>query len=111
MKERINNNQPTTELFTKACAECGEVFETESRFVKLCDNCRRRNEKESSERQRNAYKKQISKPKINTYNALPVEKFVKLVDRYNRRYGTRFSYGQIMLKLQNGQILQNEFYI
>ena len=42
---------------------------------------------------------------------VPINKFVELIERYNRRYGTHYSYGQIQLHLSTGKILETEFYI
>lgn len=101
------------ELFIKTCSECGLVFRTDKKLARLCPTCKRLNEKRSAERQSKLYKKNVpvKVKRRSSYNTVPLRRFVELVDRYNRRRGTRYTYGQIMLLLESGHIRENEFYI
>lgn len=44
-----------------------------------------------------------------SYYAVPLRRFVILLDRYNARRGTEFSYGQAVEALKNGRIDIDEF--
>ena len=50
--------------YTKVCVECGFEFETKSKRIKLCDDCRKRKSAEKSKKQTEQFKK----PKIKTKN-------------------------------------------
>lgn len=42
---------------------------------------------------------------------VPIGEFIMLLERYNRRNGTRYSYGQAVSLLESGMIPRYEFYL
>lgn len=89
-------------VYLKYCLQCGEPIVTAIRTTQdLCEHCR----KENSKMIRTALEiKAKPKKKKRTAETQSVYDFVAEVDRYNKKHGTRLSYGQYELKRFLGQI-------
>lgn len=95
------------ELYTKICCECGFEFETESKRVKLCNDCRKKKSAQKSREQN----KQFKKPKINvrTVNdGISLRQYTAIIERYNRQHGTSYTYGQFTALVGAGEIKLEE---
>lgn len=102
----------TKELHTKTCAQCGLIFRTDSARKRLCPTYLKANHKEQIKQMQDGVRKVVpARPKIRRYNVVSIRRFAELIEQYNRRYGTHYTYGQIMQKLDSGEIRGNEFYI
>ena len=92
------------EPYIKYCLECGAPIVTAIRTTQeVCSDCRRK----QSKLLRSALEiGQKSKPKKKKHTAetQSVYDFVAEVERYNKKHGTRLSYGQYELKRFLGQI-------
>lgn len=87
-------------VYVKYCLQCGEPIITAIRTTQdLCERCR----KENSKMIRTALENKTKKKK-HTAETQSVYDFVAEVDRYNKKHGTRLSYGQYELKRFLGQI-------
>ena len=107
--------------YIKNCKDCGREFRTENERRKLCDNCRLEHKRESgrkaSKQQSKIFKKsenrssETKRRKQLYRDGLSINSFMHLLERYNRRNGTRYSYGQAMMHLSTGIIRKEEFYL
>lgn len=84
-------------ISNKVCWQCGETFYKFKKDVRICPNCKEKNQKNRLEQQREIYKstnqKQSSKSKrkIKYKSLLQIEKERA---KYNKEHGTLLSYGQ-----------------
>ena len=90
----------------ESCDDCGKTFRTDSGDARLCRNCEKKR-LEAAELDRRK-KKQKRKPK-KSYDIISIKRFVYLLDRYNERHNTRYTYGQAMAALASGIIDSDEF--
>lgn len=60
--------------------------------------------------ERSGYRqKTVKKRRITAYNAIPLRKFVWLLDRYNALNGYELSYGQAVQAIADGRIDLRQF--
>ncbi|MBO5019059.1 MAG: hypothetical protein J6D52_00185 [Clostridia bacterium] len=95
------------DLFDKTCKDCGKVFKTDRKNAYICPTCKKLKKAEVNKRQCAEVRGVKIKPRAeNKYeretDALVA--FVRLVDRYNKEHGTRYSYGQFENALHNRKI-------
>ena len=81
--------------FIKKCTACGKEYRTKAKRMRYCDQC-----KEEKKRLRHKSANiEFKKPKTKL-SRLPIDidliTLVRLIDRYNQREGTYYSYGQFM---------------
>lgn len=91
------------ELFEKVCRQCGKVFRTDNERVKICLSCKLHNK-----RLDNQYRaRQHKKPKVKRNflaEAIPIREFTGIIERYNQRHKTRYSYGQFVALVNQEKI-------
>ncbi len=98
-------------VYIKKCKYCGARIETTAPQRRICDECQVQNFKKKQQEYREENFKAVHKRKrVSTYNVMPVRKFVILIDRYNCKHGTMYTYGQVMQHLADGTIDEKEFY-
>ena len=91
------------DLFTKKCAACGLTFRTDDNSISICSTCRKKNKTPDKP------KKKPKPRRISLSEGIPLASFTRALDRYNRRHGTRYSYGQAVLLVDNGIISVKDF--
>ena len=91
------------ELFTKKCAACGLIFRTDDNDTSICQSCRKKN------KTADAPKKKPRPRRISSSADISLLNFTRALDRYNRRHGTCYSYGQAVLLIDSGAISEKEF--
>ena len=82
-------------LYSKQCKCCGAEFKTDRLRVKICDLCKVENKKLSYKKSNENYKK----PKLKNFRpAADIElmPLLRIIDRYNEKNGTCYSYGKFM---------------
>ena len=96
----------------KYCRICGTRFEPAKPRQRICNGCQVKNFKKSQQVYREENFKAVHKQRrrVSTYNVMPVRKFVILLDRYNEKHKTKYTYGQAMQCLADGTIDEKEFY-
>ena len=77
----------------KYCQRCGVEFETRTGNKKLCDECKRK-----------------KKPKKEEPKPLSVLEMARIIEAHNRKYGTRYTYGEFekLIKQEKIFILDGE---
>lgn len=93
-------------LTVESCDDCGKTFRTDSGETRLCRSCEKKRLEAAELDGRK--KKQKRKPK-QSYDIISIKRFVSLLDRYNERHNTRYTYGQAMAALVSGIIDSDEF--
>ena len=91
------------ELYEKVCRQCGKVFKTDNEREKICLSCKLHNKRVDNQRRASQHKK----PKVKRNflaEAIPIREFTGIIERYNQRHGTRYSYGQFQQKVTDGTI-------
>lgn len=91
------------DLFTKKCAACGLTFRTDDNSISICSTCRKKNKTPDKP------KKKPKPRRISLSEGIPLVSFTRALDRYNRRRGTCYSYGQAVLLIDNGTISVKDF--
>lgn len=81
------------------CKDCGKGFETESKNKSFCDDCVKRRKRERWQRKNEENKK----PKFST-KKLSIREVVKMLDKYNKKHNTNYSYGYFVYLLENEKI-------
>lgn len=89
--------------YTKVCIECGFEFETKSKRVKLCEDCRKQKSAEHSKEQTEQSKKPKAKTK-NESKGIPLIEYTAIVERYNKEHGTSYTYGKFEELVRTGKI-------
>lgn len=83
--------------YRKVCLQCGGSFESVSKDKRICDSCKEKNARFAREREYKANKKPKPKPaKVRPTADIELIPLVRLIDRYNERNGTCYSYGKFM---------------
>ena len=91
------------ELFEKVCRQCGKVFRTDNERVRICLSCKKYN-KRLDVKQR---VEMLKKPKVkNNFLAktIPIREYSRIIERYNQRHNTRYTYGQFEALVNQGKI-------
>ena len=78
----------------KRCRNCGVTFETERSRI-LCDDCKRR---------KVTNKPKAKKKGFSLAEDIPISDYVKIIKRYNEKYGLSYTYGQFIQKVNDGDI-------
>lgn len=90
----------------ESCADCGKTFRTDSGDARLCRSCEK---KRLEAAELDGRKKKQKRKQSRSYDIIPIKRFVSLLDRYNERHNTRYTYGQAMAALTSGIIDSDEF--
>ena len=93
-------------LTVESCADCGKTFRTDSGDTRLCLSCEK---KRLAAAKNYGRKKKRKRKQSRSYDIISIKRFVSLLDRYNERHNTRYTYGQAMAALAGGIIDSDEF--
>ena len=118
------------EVFIKKCKSCGETFESDTKFKRLCPQCRDAGRKKMRQNQSEQHRKTLSirhchycGVEFEGTNQLycpmcrnmdrkeqqgqpneALHKMNALCELYNKNHGTNYSYGQFVLGMYLGKI-------
>lgn len=84
-------------MYFLICKDCGKEFEHPSQFKRLCPECDNLGRKKSSERQR-------AKRRAAKTRNLSINQIIALLEEYNRKHGTKYTYGQFVELAESGKI-------
>lgn len=91
------------ELFEKVCRQCGKVFRTDNERVRLCLSCKEHNKKLDTQRNIKERKKfKIENKKIT--KSFSLLEITRLLEKYNKEHGTKYTYGQFVKLISLKQI-------
>lgn len=97
------------DLYTKTCKDCKKTFRTESNHTRLCPTCKKAHDAETKRRKREYENEQSKKPIRQVFHrvlpeTIPIREFTAIIERYNRKHNTRYTYGQFQLMMFYGKI-------
>ena len=95
------------QVYTKICPECNKVFRTDKCNKRYCDDCRKRNRVSFERKIAEECKKQKMFHRV-LPNVIPVREFTAIIERYNHKHKTHYSYGQFVLMLYKGIITKRD---
>ena len=92
------------DIYKKNCKHCGKAFKTDRKKVVICTECKKANKRKLDNERNSAYKspKLEIKRKAKTYISLFA--MVKIIEAYNQKHGTHYTYGKFVSALEQGKI-------
>ncbi len=81
------------EKYLRTCTDCGNQFVSSSKMARVCPNCKRSHKQILTERFNANHKKPQTKRRVPSSDAVPLGEAVRLIDRYNAKKGTNYTYG------------------
>ena len=88
-------------LFEKTCADCGQIFKTNNKRVKLCALCKKKHKEETNRKTNNLHKR--VKPKsIKCKGSYSLTECITLLEKYNKKNNTQLSYGKFVELMNRG---------
>lgn len=92
----------TDKLITKKCTACGLTFRTDSNDINICGSCSNHNKKAKSKKKRKTRRASIS-------SEIPLSSFMNMLEEYNNRHKTSYTYGKMTSLIDNGTIPISDF--
>ena len=87
------------------CKVCGQVFLTKSNNALYCVDCRYKTNKERSQKWRDGTKTDYKKEKFKkNYHSKTLDETLADIREYNKKHGTRLSYGQYKVLQHFGKV-------
>lgn len=72
---------------TKFCKDCGKIMWDVSPYIKLCDDCRKRNRKALNKRDRQEWVRPKAEPKRGLCSYKSIEQCVREAEKRSMSYG------------------------
>lgn len=95
----------TKELFEKTCKDCGKIFRTDKKTAYICPTCKKLKKAENSRKNSKMFCGVKIKPnKNNKKQSQSIFDTIKKLESYNKKYGTKYTYGQFVLQTYLGNI-------
>ena len=88
------------DLYQKKCKDCNLIFRTDNDKVTVCPSCKHKAEREYQK----AYREQLKKIKKQTLEAIPLREYTAIIENYNKKHKTNYTYGQFTLLVNCGKI-------
>lgn len=96
------------ELYIKTCKHCKKTFRTDNKRVYICPSCKRDKKAEWSSLRNEAARKPEPRFHRTVPDTVPIRELVGIIERYNKKHGTCYSYGQFELMRFLGRITKEE---
>lgn len=88
--------------YVRACKLCGEVFKTDKRKVYICERCKNR-KKPKSVKPKPTIKKITRRKKVRDLD-ISIDEMLRRLEKYNKKHGTVYTYGQFVGLIYTGKI-------
>lgn len=99
------------DLYQKKCKDCNLIFRTDNDKVTVCPSCKQKAQREYQKAYRDSHKKEIKeyreqfkKNKKQTFEAIPLREYTAIIENYNTKHKTKYTYGQFTLLVNCGKI-------
>lgn len=84
-------------MYSLICKTCGKKFEHQSQFKRLCSECEGFSRRAADKRSR-------EKRKLKKTRDISIDQMVSIIEEYNRKHGTKYTYGQFVELAESGKI-------
>lgn len=108
------------DLYQKKCKDCNLIFRTNNENATVCPSCKQKAQREYQKAYRESHKKELKeyrekfkkiKTKTQTLEAIPLREYTAIIENYNKKHKTKYTYGQFTLLLYLGKIFLKEWYL
>ena len=94
----------TKDLFEKTCKHCGKIFRTDKARAYVCPTCLKKNVRDHLDSYRQEAKREDEKRKKKNTASIPLMDMLKIIENYNRKNGTSYTYGKFEELVNSGKI-------
>lgn len=108
------------DLYQKKCKDCNLIFRTDNDKVTVCPSCKQKAQREYQKAYRESHKKEIKEYrarfkkirktalKNNITINIPLREFTAIIERYNKKHKTHYTYGRFVSLVHSGVIKLGE---
>lgn len=101
------------DLYQKKCKDCNLIFRTDNDKVTVCPSCKQKAQREYQKAYRDSHKKEAKeyrenfkkiKSKKRNLETISLREFTAIIENYNKKHKTKYTYGQFTMLVNCGKI-------